>query len=509
MRGMNHIMSASREKKKRQEQFTAEAASAQNTKKGLSKTVKTALGIVLAVVLVAAIVFLGMVSTGFFEAHSTAAVANGHKLTPAMVNYYYANVYQQNQQILSVFSDSEKPLSEQAYITEEYETWNDYLLTSAVATAASTYAVYDEAVSKGFTLSDDAKASIDSQLESMDLMGSMYGYGTGDAYLSAVYGKGCSKDSFKEYLTVNYLAQEYSNSIVEALTYTQDELDAYYAENPGDFDSVTFRMFNMTAEADTTDENGESTVSEEALAQVEEKAKAMAEAAQGNEEAFLELALENTPEDQQEAYDADASTLREAYTENQCMDAYREWMTDDARQPGDTTYVYNTTNGYYVLYFVEQVDLNFQLPNVRHILIAPDDTSDEASKAEAKAKAEALLAEFLAGDATEEAFAALANENSSDTGSNTNGGLYENIAPGNMVESFEDWCYEEGRQPGDTGIVETQYGYHIMYFSGFGKIYRDYMVENVLLNRDYSAWQEAVLADRSYTIKSTRFVATR
>ena len=509
MRGMNHIMSASREKKKRQEQFTAEAASAQNTKKGLSKTVKTALGIVLAVVLVAAIVFLGMVSTGFFEAHSTAAVANGHKLTPAMVNYYYANVYQQNQQILSVFSDSEKPLSEQAYITEEYETWNDYLLTSAVATAASTYAVYDEAVSKGFTLSDDAKASIDSQLESMDLMGSMYGYGTGDAYLSAVYGKGCSKDSFKEYLTVNYLAQEYSNSIVEALTYTQDELDAYYAENPGDFDSVTFRMFNMTAEADTTDENGESTVSEEALAQVEEKAKAMAEAAQGNEEAFLELALENTPEDQQETYDADASTLREAYTENQCMDAYHEWMTDDARQPGDTTYVYNTTNGYYVLYFVEQVDLNFQLPNVRHILIAPDDTSDEASKAEAKAKAEALLAEFLAGDATEEAFAALANENSSDTGSNTNGGLYENIAPGNMVESFEDWCYEEGRQPGDTGIVETQYGYHIMYFSGFGKIYRDYMVENVLLNRDYSAWQEAVLADRSYTIKSTRFVATR
>ena len=177
MRGMNHNMSASREKKKRQEQLTAEAASAQNAKKGLSKTVKTVLGIVIAVVLVAAIVFLGMISSGFFETHSTAAVVSGHKLTPAMVNYYYTNTYQNNQQLLSIFVDSETPLSEQAYFTDEYATWNDYLLDSALATAASTYAIYDEAVSKGFELSEDAQASIDSQLQSMDLMAGVYGWG--------------------------------------------------------------------------------------------------------------------------------------------------------------------------------------------------------------------------------------------------------------------------------------------------------------------------------------------
>ena len=509
MRGMNHNMSASREKKKRQEQLTAEAASAQNAKKGLSKTVKTVLGIVIAVVLVAAIVFLGMISSGFFETHSTAAVVSGHKLTPAMVNYYYTNTYQNNQQLLSIFVDSETPLSEQAYFTDEYATWNDYLLDSALATAASTYAIYDEAVSKGFELSEDAQASIDSQLQSMDLMASIYGYGSGDAYLSAVYGTGCNKSNFKEFLTVNYLAQEYESSVISSLVYTQDEIDAYYAANPADFDSVTFRMFNLTAEADTTDENGEDAVSEEALAQVEEKAKAMAEASQGSEETFLELALENTPADQQESYNADTSTLREAYTENDCLDLYRDWISDDARQPGDTTYVYNSTNGYYVLYFVENVDMTYQLPNVRHILIAPEDSTDEASKEEAKAKAESLLADFLAGDATEDAFAALANENSEDTGSNTTGGLYENVAPGATVESFEDWCYAEGRQPGDTGIVESDYGYHIMYFSGYGKIYRDYLVENALMEKDYNAWLDAALADVSRTLKSSRFVTTR
>ena len=33
-----------------------------------------------------------------------------------------------------------------------------------------------------------------------------------------------------------------------------------------------------------------------------------------------------------------------------------------------------------------------------------------------------------------------------------------------MVEEFEDWCFDEARQPGDHGIVKTSYGYHIMYF---------------------------------------------
>ena len=51
-----------------------------------------------------------------------------------------------------------------------------------------------------------------------------------------------------------------------------------------------------------------------------------------------------------------------------------------------------------------------------------------------------------------------------DPGSASNGGLYEDVAPGDMVEEFNDWCFEDGRTPGDTGIVKTKFGYHIMYF---------------------------------------------
>ena len=35
-----------------------------------------------------------------------------------------------------------------------------------------------------------------------------------------------------------------------------------------------------------------------------------------------------------------------------------------------------------------------------------------------------------------------------------------------MVKPFENWIYDSSRQVGDTGIVKTNYGYHIMYFVG-------------------------------------------
>ncbi|MBQ1704276.1 MAG: peptidylprolyl isomerase, partial [Clostridia bacterium] len=68
-----------------------------------------------------------------------------------------------------------------------------------------------------------------------------------------------------------------------------------------------------------------------------------------------------------------------------------------------------------------------------------------------------------AGPATEDSFADLAREYSADSNASS-GGLYTGIYLGQMVQEFQDWCFDESRQPGDTGIVKTDYGYHVMYF---------------------------------------------
>lgn len=111
--------------------------------------------------------------------------------------------------------------------------------------------------------------------------------------------------------------------------------------------------------------------------------------------------------------------------------------------------------------------------DVRHILVMVGDeenttgtyTDEEWDACEAEAQQ--ILDSWLAGEASEDSFAALANEKSADDGSNTNGGLYNYLtADTNFVESFKTWYLDESRQVGDYGLVKSSYGYHIMYFSG-------------------------------------------
>ena len=111
--------------------------------------------------------------------------------------------------------------------------------------------------------------------------------------------------------------------------------------------------------------------------------------------------------------------------------------------------------------------------DVRHILLCPEGgTADENgqtvySDAEWEAcrvEAQALLDQWAAESGTEEGFAQFAMEHTEDPGSMSTGGLYTDVYVGQMVEPFENWCFDESRQYGDTGLVQTTYGYHIMYF---------------------------------------------
>ena len=126
--------------------------------------------------------------------------------------------------------------------------------------------------------------------------------------------------------------------------------------------------------------------------------------------------------------------------------------------------------------------------NVRHVLLQPEGGetgedgypvfTDEAWEA-CRVEAEALYNKWQEGDKSEDSFAQLAMENSVD-GSAADGGLYEDVAVGQMVTEFNDWCFDEARQVGDHGLVKTVYGYHIMYFSAH-RDWRDF-AENDLIN---------------------------
>lgn len=149
------------------------------------------------------------------------------------------------------------------------------------------------------------------------------------------------------------------------------------------------------------------------------------------------------------------------------------------------------------------VTMDSKYVDVRHILIQIEGgTADETGAtvhsdedwAACEAEAQAILDQWLAGDKTEESFAALANEKSEDPGSNTNGGLYENVYMGQMVEPFETWCFDETRQYADAGLVKTSYGYHVMFFVGSEPMWKQYAAED-WKNAQISKFLEEVVAE--------------
>ena len=138
--------------------------------------------------------------------------------------------------------------------------------------------------------------------------------------------------------------------------------------------------------------------------------------------------------------------------------------------------------------------------DVRHVLIMPEgatsanirtETFPEEAWAASEKKAQELYDQWKSGDMSEDSFAQLAMDHSQD-GSASTGGLYTDVYQGYMVEAFDAWCFDESRQPGDHGIVKTEFGYHIMYFVGSESIWFETAKEDLLSEKSSTTVPAAV-----------------
>ena len=316
-----------------------------------------------------------------------------------------------------------------------------------------------------------------------------------NAYLASGYGAGCNTKSYSEYLTVTMIAENYCQQVNDGFTYTAEDLAAEYAANPANYNTYTYRQFLIGDSLFQTDDNA---LSEEELAEKKEAlATEMAASTQGDEQAFIDAAYENASESSKDSYADESYTLR-SYTGSSIVEAQRTWLADSARQTGDTTAI-DVDGTWYVLYYISCDVNDWQLPNVREIPFAATDASDEDAMNEAKANAEAALAEYEAGEQTAEAFTALVQKY---TGDETATGLTENVTPGSGSDEYNAWAFDAARQTGDTAVVETSTGYSVLFFDSYGSVYRDTLVETSLRNTAYSDWYTGVTENASYTEQS-------
>ena len=542
-------MSASSKKKLRNEQAAEKMTQRQLAEQKEAKKLKTmtiVFGVVLAAMLIFAVAFSAynlVTGSGVLQKNTVAATVGDHDIDSVELSYYYIdyinNFYSNYSSYISYFLDTTAPLDEQQCSFSDEGTWADYFLEEAAYSAASTYALYDAAVAAGHTMTEEEEAQIESSITTAYVYAVMYyGYSDLDSYLAAMYGTGADEESYREYLTVSALASSYYNAYTASLSYTEDEIRAADAADPLAYNSYDYSYYYIAASdfltGGTTDAEGNITYSDEetaaARAAAEEAAQSLLIETITTTELFdMGIALIN---------DDDTSFTCEGYSYSSLLSVAQEWIADESRVEGDKNYfaytththadgethsddedtsAYDVVKGYYVVLYHGCNDNTTEMINVRHVLVTEGGTLDTTTglytytddMAAAKAKAEELLAEWQAGDATEDSFAELANSNSSDTGSNTTGGLYEDVYPGQMVTNFNDWCFDASRKAGDTGIVQSDYGYHIMYFvGGTGMTYRDYMIEEDLSSADITEWYTAITEGVTSELKNTKYIQT-
>jgi len=487
----------------------------QNKKEKMQKILSyIVVGVLIAALLATVVMFVASIPTPLDQIVSVKS--DDYKIDNAMVAYYFhTNVnsfINDNYDYLSFYGlDTSKSLKQQSYIGDESKTWYDFFIEQTKSTVEELILFAEAAKDAGLELDVEDQANIETNIAYIKAYASAYGYTT-DSYISAQYGEGVDEAAIRRCLKLSHLASKYYQQEMDKLSYTDEDYNTYLEENPSKFLKIDYYAYAF--EADVEKDADEETVAA-AVAEAKKKADAlaavttvedfrkavydilyaehMAEKSEDDEEESKEDEVVKT--DEEIVWEEVDKLLREGIGYSDSSDIGK-WLFDSARKANDT-YV-DAGDDYATAYIVVKPAYkeDYKSVNVRHILLTKEEYETEEATLE---KANEVLNTFLAGDKTVEKFAELVKEFSEDTGSSENEGLYENVLKGTMVTEFNDWCFDEARKVGDTGIVETEYGQHIMYFDGFGEPAWKVSALELLKQQDYEAMKEA-LAEK-YTIK--------
>lgn len=463
--------------------------------------------IVAAIVLVLAIALAVVAKMGVFMNNTLAMKVGDSEVTALEFNYnYYTAINAFYTEYYSYFSfygwDTSKPLTAQTCRLDSTKTWHEYFVDNTKSELEEVFLLVNAASAQNFQMTEDSAQQIEDYIKEAEEAAAK-GKVSPDKYLRNIYGKGMTLEKYREFLNHRLLASDFYEAYIDGLTYTDDELQKYYEENKTTYDLVNYRYYEVTPEnlgSDATDADKEA-------AKVAAKELADKIAAADTEEAFLELVKEDLisklkEDEDKDEVDPDEETLQEGQEQSSLDKEYSEWLLNEDRKAGDTTVVETEDGEFIVLYFLSVERETYQVSNMRHILLkvteeVDDDGTETSDDEEQKKAAENLLKEWEDGEKSEDSFAALVPDNTDDTASASNGGLYEDITKNYMVEEIDAWLWEEGRKAGDCEIVKTDYGYHIVYFVGYGDEKWSHDVTNAMQERDYKAQLEQYKATYS------------
>ena len=375
--------------------------------------------------------------------------------------YYYLSYYNFDETI---------PLHDQQNeLGSEPMSWYEFFLERGKSSFEQYAKFAVMAIKEGISLDEEDNAKIEDNLKSIDSIAAE-NKTTFDEYMAQFMGEGMTRDRIKTALELSQLGYKYYLKLYNTPQYTDADIEAAYNDSNGEYSLVDYNEAVIKAVYDETDSDDQVNAAKEEAKTKAEKMKELIEGGASFADAYKTVvpSADESAETETQAENAEENVNELLYTgiAYSSLEKY-QFLYDKATVEGQVNITYDDSGNANVIQCVKLPYKNTQKTvNIRHILLS---SSDYSTEDEAKAAGQKLLQQINEAADTKAEFIKLVPEYSSDPGSKTNGGLYENVVPGAMVTEFNDWCFDENRKEGDTGLVLTDYGYHIMYLDGFGE----------------------------------------
>ena len=465
----------------------------QNTPVDTRKEKRNAILITIAVVVVAAcviglVVYNNMADSGYFMRRTVAAQSENFTVNGSVMTYFfYTNYSQYASTFKQMGLDTAYSLKGQYADENNGITWFDYMATLTQSYVGELLALCEAAKANGVELTQEDQDFIDANIAAMEESAKEYGY-TLETYLMAMFGGGIKEQDVRAGMELSALSSKYYAQFYSELNYSDAEYEAYYEANKSSFQLVD--LITCTVRQNDfieTDENGNPIGNITAAA---DKAREYAAsiAAAGSADAFKDAVV---------AYNTDIVGLSADEAEMALAAGTISGMTATpgntasdwafSAKTGETKVVDASGGATFDIYYLVKAAYRNDEPtrNVRHLLLSSDTYGAEAESA-----AQTIYDEWKATGFDLGTFAALVYNFSEDSGSVQTGGLYEYVSQGEMVAEFDAWLFDSARKEGDTGIVNTTYGTHIMYYAGEAGPAWENAARSALETEDYTALVE-------------------
>ena len=430
---------------------------------------------------------------------SVVATVDGQKISIGMYDYYYASIVSYYEQYASYgyYSlDTTKDYSKQ-YTTDDDGnkiSWQKFFETEALKEVEQITTYYSKALEEGVTLTSAQKKTIEKQISTLKDSASQNDVSL-DQYIKANFGTYCSEDTIRLMLEQYYLSANYKGKFKCETKVTDNDVDKYYNDHKNDYKKIEF--YYIASPYDATDDNSKNEsikTAEKIMAKMKDKKSVIAlvpevyssyidSQVKSSMEQDSTLTEKKAREEAVKSYESNVVTTVSG-SDSPFDDKMNTWLFSDDTKVGSKKYYIDESAGYiYIVLKTSKASVEEdETYTVRHILVAPESGSNSSSStsekteytdeqwAAAKKKADSILDKFNKTDKSEYEFAKLAEQYSTDSASTSSGsndsfgGLYESVTLGQMVPDFEKWSIDDSRKYGDTGIVKSDYGYHIMFF---------------------------------------------